>query len=977
MPATPLADSRLPTGTVTFLFTDIEGSTTLWERHPAAMQIALACHDTLLRHAIETSDGCIVKCTGDGMLAVFATAATALTACLAAQRALQAPKTDASSPEPAVSDARLPISLKVRMGLHTGVAELRDGDYFGRSLNRAARIMSAAHGGQVLVSAATAELVRGHLPAGVTLREMGEHRLKGLLTPERLLQVVAADLRADFPPLASQTGHSLPAERDAFVGRREPLAELARRLEAGVRLISILGLGGTGKTRLVTRFGWDARGDYSGGVWFCDLSEARSLDGILQAVAQGLDVPLGKDDPVTQLGHAIAGRGKCLVILDNFEQVARHAEETLGRWLNRASVARFLVTTREVLGLPGEEVIALAPLAPSDAAALFLRRAEAAKPGFEPSDEDQAAIAPLVKLLEGLPLAIELAAARVRVMPPRTLLRRMSERFKVLASTGGRVDRQATLRAVFDWSWDLLSLPEKATLAQLSVFEGGFTLESVEAVLDLSAYDDAPWPMDALQSLVQKSLVRQVTDARFDLLVSVQEYAAEHLRTAARYPGSGPAALLAAEARHGAYLAGLDERAAIADGCAELDNLVVACRRAAARGDSDLATRALDGAWAGLELRGPFRVGVELASVVRAIPRLDGAAAAHACYVAGRALRACGKNAEDAEVRVQFEISLARAREVGDRRCECRALIALAGCDIVADRMEAASVDLEAALAIARELKDQTLQCAARNGLGALEQNRGRTDEARSHYEAALALARDAGDRDRESRALGSLGTFYGVAGSMDRARANLEAAVALALEVGDRRCEGSLRNNLGILHRTQGRFAEALDQLEAALPVARHLGDATLEGIVLLNLGLVYDRLARFDEARDHFEASLVNARERRDRHFEGVCLTGLGLLHAHQARFDEARHCLAAGGALLSAVSDRWSRGVLLCNRAETEHLAGVPDAAKAALVEANVIAAEVAAAPDSTLGVALARVRDLLGEEQPLGVDGSIRR
>ena len=322
----------------------------------------------------------------------------------------------------------------------------------------------------------------------------------------------------------------------------------------------------------------------------------------LHAVAQGLDVPLGKDDPVIQLGHSIAGRGKCLVILDNFEQVARHAEETLGRWLNRASGARFLVTTREVLGLSGEEMLALAPLAPSDAAALFLRRAEAAKPGFEPSAEDQSAIAPLVKLLEGLPLAIELAAARVRVMPPRTLLLRMSERFKLLSSTGGRLDRQATLRAVFDWSWDLLSLPEKAALAQLSVFEGGFTLESVEAVLDLSAYENAPWPMDALQSLVQKSLVRQVTDNRFDLLVSVQEYAAEQLRTAARYAGSGPAALLAAEMRHGAYFAGLDEKAAVADGCAELDNLVVACRRAAARGDVDMAVRSLEGAWAGLRI---------------------------------------------------------------------------------------------------------------------------------------------------------------------------------------------------------------------------------------------------------------------------------------------------------------------------------------------------------------------------------------
>jgi len=961
----------LPTGTVTFLFMDIEGSATLWEQYPDAMQVALARHDGLLQHAIESSDGSIVKSTGDGVYAAFATAADALAACLAIQRVLQTAEAGASNP--AASEALTPIALKVRMGLHTGAAELRNGDYFGASLNRAARIMSAAHGEQILLSSATAELVRGQLPEGVALREMGEHRLKGLLNREHLLQVVASDLRANFPPLASLTGHSLPAERDAFVGRREPLAALARRLDAGARLVSVLGLGGTGKTRLVTRFGWSSLGEFPGGVWFCDLSEARSLDGILHAVARGLDVPLGKEDPGTQLGHAIAGRGKCLVILDNFEQVARHVEETLGQWLNRASDARFLVTTREVLGLTGEEVIALAPLEPSEAAALFLRRAEAAKPGFQPSPDDQSAIAPLVKLLEGLPLAIELAAARVRGMPPRTLLLRMSERFKLLSSTGGRVDRQATLRAVFDWSWDLLSLPEKAALAELSVFEGGFTLESVEEILDLSAYDNAPSPMDALQSLVHKSLVRQVTDDRFDLLVSVQEYAAEHLRTAARYTGSGPAALLAAEARHGAYFAGLDEKATVADACAELDNFVVACRRAAARGDTDVAAHALEGAWAGLRLRGPFRVGVELASVVRAIPGLGAAAVARVDWVAGRALESSGKNPE---AYVQFEASLAGAREVGDRLCECRTLVGLGFVDGYEGRLESARTHLEAALTIARELNDRRLQSDAHNNLGSLESFRG-PEQALAHCEAALALAREAGDRNREAAILGNLGTKYAEMGIMDKARSHQEAALAVAREVGSRRLEGNTLCNLGLLHQVQGRFADALDQLEAALAVARDMGHAQLECVVLCNLGMVYDGLDRFDEAGDHFEAALAIARELGHRRREGQFLSYLGLLHAHQAKFDEARHCLDASEALLHAASDRMSLGILLCSRAETEHLASIPNAAKAALAEADVIAAEVGAGPDSELGLALARVRNLLGHGPNSEVDSSIAR
>ena len=961
MPAKSSADSSLPTGTVTFLFTDIEGSTTLWEQHPEAMQVALARHDALLRHAIESSRGRIVKTTGDGVLAVFGAAADALATCIAVQRALQAAGTDAKNTELTPSDSRARVALKVRMGLHTGVAELRDGDYFGGSLSRAARIMSAAHGEQVLLSAATAESLHGKLQEGVTLREMGEHRLKGLLSPERLLQVVAPDLRAEFPLLASLTGHGLPAERDDFVGRREPLAELERRLDAGARLVSVLGLGGTGKTRFVTRFGWNALGNFTGGVWFCDLSQARGLDGIVHAVAQGLDVPLGKDDPVTQLGHAIAGRGQCLVILDNFEQVARHAEETLGRWLNRAGNAKFLVTTRAVLGLPGEEVLALPPLASTDAAQLFLRRAEAAKPDFLPSLEDQAAIAPLVKLLEGLPLAIELAAARVRVMPPRKLLARMSERFKLLSSTGGRLDRQATLRAVFDWSWDLLSLPEKVALAQLSVFEGGFTLESVEAVLDLSQYEDAPWPMDALQSLVQKSLVRQVAEDRFDLLVSVQEYASEHLRTPDRYAGSGPSALTAAERRHAAYFAGLDEKAATADSCADVDNFVVACRRATVRGDADLAARVLEGAWAALSLRGPFKVGFDLAAALIAKHGLAGGSAGRVHWIAGRALAASGK---DADASTQFEASLAQAREVGDRLCECRARIDLAARDSHAGRMDAARVHLETALSIAGDMKEQTLQSDAHSGLGTMDVFLGRTKEARAQLEGALALARDAGDREREGRMLANLGVLHYHAGSTDEARSHDEAALVVAREIGNRQLEGNIRCNLGLLHQVQGRFAEALEQLEAALTVARDLGHARLECIVLCNLGMVYDGLARFDEARENFEAALTLARDLGDRHSEGQFLSYLGLLHARQANFDAARRCLDSGEALLRAVSDRTSLGILLCSRAETEHLATCGGAAAGALTAAEAIAVDAGAGPDSELGLSLTRVRNLLG-------------
>jgi predicted ATPase/class 3 adenylate cyclase/Tfp pilus assembly protein PilF len=958
----------LPAGTVTFLVTDIEGSTALWEQQPGAMRAALAHHDHLLRSAIESSNGHVVKTTGDGLYAVFRAASDALAASLTAQGALQVAQSSVSSGE-TTPEASASLELKVRMGIHTGEAELRDGDYFGTSMNRAARIVSVGHGKQILLSAATAELLRGDLPDGVTLRDMGEHRLKGVLDPQRLLQVIAPCLQADFPPLLSQTGHNLPAERDSFVGRGNSLDELTRRFAKGARLVSILGIGGTGKTRLVVRFGWSSLHKFPGGVWFCDLSQARSLDGIFHAVAEGLGVSLGKDDSTTQLGHAIAGRGNCLVILDNFEQVARHAEETLGRWLNRASVAQFLVSTREVLGLPGEEVLALAPLGQSDAATLFMQRAAAAKPGSEPNAEDQAAIPPLVKLLDGLPLAIELAAARVRVMPPRTLLLRMGERFKLLSSSGGRVDRQATLRTVLDWSWQLLLPSDKATLAQLSVFEGGFTLEALEAIVDLSGHDDVPWPADALQSVVQKSLVRNVADDRFDLLLSVQEYAAEQLRTEGRYPGSGPQALLAAEIRHGIYFADFERKTAAALS-GDLDNLVAACRRAAARGDSAVTVSTLQAAWTVLRLRGPFRLGFELASVVQVMPALGPADKARVHLVAGWALANFGKAAE---ARDQFAASLRCAREIDDRIVEAGALLGLSDLDSEAGHLDSARERIESALVIARALHDRTLESEVQNKLGNHQMYLGQPEKALPFYEAALSLAREMRNRIREVAVLGNLG-IIDVAG-LRAATLHSEEAVALAHDVGNRAVEGNARCNLGLLYLLQGRQAEALDQLESALDFAREIGRPILESVVLCNLGMVHDSLSHFDEAEVHFKASLAQARELGNRRYEGQILGHLGLLHAHQSRFDDARKCLDAGETLLAAVSDQMGLGTLLCCRAETEHLAKAPDEAARALSRADAIANSVSARADSELGLALARVRTLVAAEHHTSSDGRV--
>ena len=310
--------------------------------------------------------------------------------------------------------------------------------------------------------------------------------------------------------------HNLPVERDAFVGRTAELRSLATRLEAGARLLTVLGPGGTGKTRFVRRYGLTWLGDWPGGVYFCDLSEARSLDGIYFAVASALDVPLGKDDPAVQLGHAITGRGRCLIILDNFEQVLEHAPATLGRWLDRAADAAFVVTSRERLHLPGEEILPIEPLAlDKEAIDLFAARARAQKPDFVIGDANRAAVAEVVRLLDGLPLAIELAAARVRVLSPAQLVERMRDRFQSAYRRLAAQQRVRPRSELLSTGRGTCSRPgSRRRSPSAAVFEGGFTLEAAEAVLDLSPWPGAPPAIDAVQALVDKSLLRTWIPAR-------------------------------------------------------------------------------------------------------------------------------------------------------------------------------------------------------------------------------------------------------------------------------------------------------------------------------------------------------------------------------------------------------------------------------------------------------------------------------
>ena len=777
----------------------------------------------------------------------------------------------------------------------------------------------------------------------------------------------ATDLRAPVAPAAPGAArHKLPAMRDSFVGRESALRDLAGCFDAGTRLVTLLGTAGTGKTRLALQFGRAQLDSAAGSVWFCDLSAARSLDGIVHAVAQGLDLPLGRSDPLVQIGQALAGRGPCLVILDNFEQVARDADRCVGLWLDQAPQARFLVTSREVLNMAGERTLVLPPLAADDAVALFVRRAAELKPGFRPTDTDRPAIQALVKLLDGLPLAIELAAVRIRVMSPPQLLQRMGDRFRLLAGSGGRQDRQATLRAALDWSWDLLSQAERAALAQLSVFEGGFSLHSAEAVLDLGGVDDKAWCVDLVQALLEKSLLRSAGDDRFDLLVSVREYAAEHLSTPGRFPGSGPAAMLAAQQRHWRFFGAWDDNAAIAAGGIETDNLVAASHRAALAGDSGAAVGALAAAWAVLRLRGPYSTAIDSAARLRAMPALTDRMRAIIDWVAGCALEASG---ESAVSRQYFDAALLHAERSGDQALIGQVLCGLGELHIAMGQPALARGPLLRAAALGDERDLPALHCQSHKGLGSATMAVGDLVAARQHFELALGQARGLAERHWECALLNNLGNLATLLGHNLDARNRLGEALALARDAGYRRIEANILCTLGLLEHLLGHSDVAAPHLSDALDLARQLGLLRVECMVLCNQGLVTAAEGDIPHALTHQRWALGLAQRLGDRRLEGQIRSYLGPLLAQQGQPDEARAELQRADALLQHSGDQSDLGLVQCGLAETESLAGNPAAASLALAKATALADETGAEEHAELRLALRRLRALLADRSAM--------
>jgi predicted ATPase/class 3 adenylate cyclase/DNA-binding CsgD family transcriptional regulator len=756
-------DTSLPIGTVTFLMTDVEGSTRAWNASPQAAKQALGRHDEIVVAQVQQNHGHIVESgrEGDSILAVFPQATDAVAAAVEIQRLLQRERWPAGA------------ELRVRVAVHTGQADLKSGHYVGAPLYRCARLMATGHGGQVLISAATAELVADALPSGVSLRDLGLHRLRDLSRAEHVYQLLHADLAADFPPLKSMEPErsNLPEHLTSFVGRDAELSAL-RKLIQESRLVTVLGPGGIGKSRLavqlarsLTKSGHEVWPD---GVWWTELTGA---DDAADALLTTLELP-GRGVALDVVSSWLATK-RALLLLDNCEHIVVACARACQALLERSSNLTILATSREPLGLNGEVRWQLAALGEGDALRLFEARAKLVRPDQD-APQERETVYEICRQLDRLPLAIEMAASRLDVMSERELLANLNDRFRVLATrarTGP--ERQQTMVATIDWSHRLLTQQEAQLFRRLAVFQGGFTYEAAQAVCSEPGGVDL---LSALTGLVQKSMLvaeRFGDGTRYRLLESHHPYAAGKLRDAGE--------LDTMSRRHYDYYKTWLQR------------------------PIETKTKARESAnlWASLAWareRTPD-MGLELAIEVAAFEYTDhgrarallldllerssaeGATRARALNLAARL---SSRQADHRQGRVLAESSVAAAREIGDPLLIAQTLSGAGLVYHAANELVTARGMYEEALSLLTGSENQGLAIEVQNQLAVLSAEQGRLDDALKILAGCLAYSRSHGDESRTGRYLESRANVELGLGAIEDASADWHEALAIHRELGD-----------------------------------------------------------------------------------------------------------------------------------------------------------------------------------------------
>ena len=874
--------SALPTGTVTFLFTDIEGSTRLWQQHPEPMKQALLRHHALLQQSIESSNGYVFQIVGDAFCAAFHTAAGGVAAALAAQRALAAEPWGETGP------------IRVRMALHTGTADLHAGEHkageymSGLTLSHTARLLSVAHGGQILVSNATQELVRNDLPSLVELRNLGLHRLRDLTRAEHIYQVVAQRLPDRFPALRSLevVPNNLPRQLTTFIGREREIAE-AKRLLAETHLLTITGPGGSGKTRLSLEIGARLLSEYPDGVWLVEFAHLADPARVPQVLATALSVREEADRPllVTLVDHLRPKR--VLLLLDNCEHLIDACAGLADTLLRGCPEVKILPSSREALGLTGEVVFRVPPLSLPDsrlvpalerlaeyeAVRLFVDRAIAVKPDFTLTDDTAAAVVQICRRLDGIPLAIELAAARVRTLSVQQITAHLDERFRLL--TGGSrtaLPRHQTLRGLIDWSYGLLSEAEREVFRRVSVFVGGWTLEASVAVcagVDVDRYDI----VELLGRLVDKSLCLidgEGSDPRYRLLETIRQYGFEKLAETSEGQ--------VVRARHRDFYLGFAEDAEprlqgpeqvawLQRLEADHDNLRAALRWSLDCDETEAALRlgsALSLFW---DTHGYVREGREWLDELLAHARERPTSTVTARRALGKVLDAASRTrarwSEFPQATEFLTQGLAVWRELGDKRGIAEALNNLAvGATQSGDRVRARVLVAES-LALFRELSDKRGTAHALNNLAEILRSDGDLPGARALFEESVPLFEAIEERRGLSHALDNLGGILTAQGDYGPAEALYSRSRRLAEELGDNHAVATALRSLGGVAHHRGDHERARSCYEDSVARFREMGDGFCLAKSLIGYALTSHEMGDHEQARVLGDQGLALLRE------------------------------------------------------------------------------------------------------------------
>ncbi len=862
--------SVLPSGTVTFLSTDIEGSTRHLHQLGEEYAALLADHHRLLRSAFTTRGGREIDSQGDAFFVVFPRARDAVEAAVLAQRAIHAyPWPDG-------------IALRVRMGIHTGEPVETEGRFIGIDVHRAARICAAAHGGQVLLSQATRELVEEDLPAAVSLKDLGEWRLKDLVRPQRLFQAVIADLPSEFPPPRTLESfpNNLPRQLTSFVGREREIAEIKDLLSQTV-LLTLTGVGGSGKTRLALQVAAEVVDGYPDGVWWVELAPLTEPGLLPQAVATALGIreQRGRSAMDAVLDH-LAQRS-LLIVLNNVEHLLQACGVLAETLLRRCPGVRLLATSREPLRLQGEHVYPIPPLslpapgllippptlARHEAIRLFADRAAASRPSFAISEQNAAAIVQICRRVDGIPLALELAAARVKALSIEQIASRLDNQFAVITGGGwSPLPRHQTLSATMDWSYDLLSDPERTLFRRLAVFTGGFGLDAAEVVASGDGLD-APVMVDLLIRLVEKSLVvteDRGAEVRYRLLEPVRQYALARLRE------TDEADVL--QARHRDFFLGLAE-----EGHAGLAGPQRMVWRARIETDHD-------------NIRAGLRWSIDRAQLEDAA--LLGAAMAR--FWAARGFLTEGWAWLNELRRYESRVSpYARAR-------------LLSGMGLLAFEIgehEQAEVT-EQALQVFENLGNREQVEICTRLLGMVELERGKYERAATMLERAAALARDRGDEIAEAEALRQRGYLAAKQADYPLATRLLEQSLATLKPTGMRRSIGFTLGHLAQTYHYQGQSERAIAMLQEAVEHLEAVEHGT--GIAYFRnvLGLALLQSGDLTRAAEMYHRCLVFARETGYRWAVAQSVIGAGTLEVAKGNASSATRLLSAANALLQRI-------------------------------------------------------------------------